>query len=338
VHGQSIEAAIGRLAAEIERKVGVRLLDPMVLKLRRILATAPVNDWFRWVEQLTRAHPDSPDWLALVESILNHETSFYRRSQQWEVIAELLDHLLARQLTRRTSSGPPQEGPKTSASASVLARDWFPQMLRIWSAGCASGEEAYTLAMMGLEAFERNNPRLRSAPGVDRLKATPKEIPLRVIGSDISRIMIRLAESGEYRFGIMGADRELPDRFRKHFVPINPQGEIFERSGLHRISENIRAFCQFQRQNLLVDPPPASVFDLVMCQNVLIYCSERRRTEILMHLTAALHPGGYLILGPTDPAPPSGFKTFTKEGIVVHQRTNEPESLAFYRSTEVTLP
>lgn len=320
MRGPTLESAINRLAAEIETKVGVRLLDPMLLKLRRILSTASSEDWMRWVEQLIRAPHDAPEWLALIESILNHETCFYRRPAQWIAVAEVLDEILAQHdaASQRALQLPKPAAAANAAAASIAGES--PIQLSMWSAGCSSGEEVYTLAMAGLEALERHR---QAASLPSKAAGQPAPTPaggLRVVGSDVSRIMIQLAQRGEYRFGTMGADRELPARFRSYFEPLGSATTTAETRGMHRVSDALRAACQFRRHNLLFDPPPFFAPDLIFCQNVLVYCSERQRRVILSRLTAALQPGSFLMLGPTDPAPPSGFELSVRASTLVYKR------------------
>jgi len=323
VHGPLLESAIDRLASEIETKVGVRLLDPMLLKLRRILSASAPEDWGAWVERLVRSPHDAPEWLALIESILNHETCFYRRPPQWIAVAEVLDEILAQRASLRHEAGHSVQTLGTPHEIALSFAGDSPIQLSMWSAGCSSGEEAYTLAMVGLEALERRGHYLRASSDAPSQAASRQAGGLRVVGSDVSRIMVQLAQRGEYRFGTMGADRELPTRFRKHFEPIGDPVSRVENASMYRVSDVLRSSCQFRRHNLLFDPPPLYPVDLILCQNVLVYCSERQRSLILSRLGAALRPGAFLMLGLTDPAPPSGFELSIRAGTLVYKRVDD---------------
>jgi len=147
--------------------------------------------------------------------------------------------------------------------------------IRVWSAGCASGEEAYTLALLADQAF---------APGV---------APVDVLGTDISGAALAAAAAGHYRErAVRGLDG--PQRRR-----------YFERQATdtYLVSERLRRLVRFRRHNLAGDPIPPSGearFDLVTCRNVLIYFEEPLVGHVIGSLERAMRPGGMLILGAAD--------------------------------------
>lgn len=142
--------------------------------------------------------------------------------------------------------------------------------LRIWSAGCATGEEPYSFAMALLDVG-------RGGRG-DRIVAT-----------DVSERALQTARLGIYSAWAL---RRMPAHLRSGYLA----GE-----GKWRVSEEARALVEFHRQNLVADPPPGGgPFDAVICRNVLIYFEPERAAEILYRLTAALAPGGYLVLSPVE--------------------------------------
>ena len=142
--------------------------------------------------------------------------------------------------------------------------------LRIWSAGCASGEEPYSL---GIALLESGRP-----PGRDRILAT-----------DVSERALERARLGAY--GAWSLRRLPPELRARHFL---------ERGGTLRIAPRIRALVAFERHNLARDPAPAGPFDLVLCRNVLIYFDPTVAAEVLYRLVGATRPGGFLVLGPVE--------------------------------------
>jgi chemotaxis protein methyltransferase CheR len=142
--------------------------------------------------------------------------------------------------------------------------------LLIWSAGCATGEEPYSVAMLLLEAG-----RGRAA---DRILAT-----------DVSARALAAAREGLY--GEWSLRRLGPAR-RERF---------FERAGRRlAVSAAVRQPVEFRAHNLVHDPPPGLGFDVILCRNVLIYFTPERALEVLERLAGALAPGGWLLLGPVE--------------------------------------
>lgn len=153
------------------------------------------------------------------------------------------------------------------ALASRLARR--PGRLRVWCAGCASGEEPFSLAVALLEAG-------RDLEG-DLLLAT-----------DLSLRALARAQAGVYRARAL---RRLPRELAGRWFHASDQGA--------RVDARAAAPVVFLRHNLL-DPPPATALDAILCRNVVIYFEPEVARAVLARLAAALAPGGILLLGPVD--------------------------------------
>lgn len=163
-----------------------------------------------------------------------------------------------------------------------FAREILPELRRrnnsrrrllIWSAGCSSGEEAYTIAMLVRDS------------GLFR------DWEVRIFGSDISSRMLARARRGIYgpaSFRAMSADL-----VSRHFAEV-PEGM--------RINDDLRAMCHFGRLNLLDQERIVFVgrADVVFCRNVLIYFDKQSKTQGISVLYDRLSPGGYLLLGHTE--------------------------------------
>lgn len=155
--------------------------------------------------------------------------------------------------------------------------------LRIWIAGCSTGEEAYTVAMLLREQL----PML-------------SEWNVRLLATDLNEASLVQARNGCYG---AWSFRETPDDVReRHFVP---EGKRW------RLAEPVRRMVAFERVNLVDNPLrelglQAGGIDLILCRNVTIYFHADATQELYRQFTAALAPGGWLVLGPSDPPPSPG--------------------------------
>jgi chemotaxis protein methyltransferase CheR len=166
-----------------------------------------------------------------------------------------------------------------------LASTFLPQLLegrppviRAWSAGCATGEEAYSIAACLLD-----------------LLPWPRTTSVEVLGTDLLERNLVAARNGEY-----GTWSRRPSGPLLHPV-FSDAG-----AGRVRIDDAVRAVTRFGEHNLLEDPPGS--FDLIFCRNVLVYFSPQAVRTAVRHLIKALAPGGALLFGPMDiPEPPAGM-------------------------------
>jgi two-component system, chemotaxis family, CheB/CheR fusion protein len=144
--------------------------------------------------------------------------------------------------------------------------------IRIWVAGCASGEEVYSIAIALVEYLG------------DRL--TPEGI--QIFGTDVSEVEIERARTGFYLANI--SEEVSEERLRRFF---------FKENDHYRIAKSIRDLCIFARQDVTRDPP-FSHLDLVSCRNLLIYFDARAQRHVMQVFHYALRPSGYLMLGPSE--------------------------------------
>jgi len=145
---------------------------------------------------------------------------------------------------------------------------------RIWSAGCATGEEAYTLAVLAWEAAGSARP------------------PVRILATDISEAALARARAGEYR---PRSTRELEPSLRQRYFREDDDRLVAD--------ERLRSLVTFARHNLVRDPVPPlgeERFDVILCRNVLIYFDSPTAARVVGALEAALAPSGTLLLGAAD--------------------------------------
>ena len=154
------------------------------------------------------------------------------------------------------------------------ARSAGRETIRVWVAACASGEEAYTLAVLASEVFAPSSP------------------PVSIVATDISLAVLDKARRGCY--GRRRVRHLEPEAHERYFVPAG--------DGV-AVARQVRDLVEFRRHNLVSDPlPPPGVgsFDLITCRNVLIYFDGEAVEQVIRSLERGLAPGGMLLLGAAD--------------------------------------
>lgn len=219
-------------------------------------------------QQLSRSAA-SVEWDALIERLTNHETSFFRHPPSFDVLRlHVLPELRAVRKGARLS---------------------------IWSAGCSTGQEAYSLAMSAMEDGTSGD--------------------FTVWGGDISHHAIKIAREGRYGPRAVAA---VPDHYRQRYLRkvTTPSGAEFE------IVDAIRQRVRFMTTNLVEPDGFRPSHDVVVCHNVLIYFSPAAVTRAVTWLASCVALGGYLMLGPGE-APndrPAGLEPVVVNGVRVFQR------------------
>jgi len=196
-------------------------------------------------ELLGLVRRSSIEYEALLEELLTQETSFFRYPAVFEALGErILPEVEERKFW---------ENPRT---------------LRIWSAGCSTGEEPYSIAITVLDA-------LKFAEAWD----------VEILATDVSRRALRQAERGIYSKrtleGLSPLQLENCFQATKHGLQVRPR---------------VRRMISFAQMNL-AESVYVGKFDCIFCMNVLMYFSDERRLAILRRFYDALEPGGYFLLG-----------------------------------------
>jgi two-component system, chemotaxis family, CheB/CheR fusion protein len=184
---------------------------------------------------------------ALAEDILIHVTSFFREA---EVFASLKQYVFP-EIVKNKQPG---------------------ESVRVWVAGCSTGEEAYTIAISLLEF----------------MRGSTQKLSIQIFGTDISEEAIERARAGRYPESIA---RDLdPERLRHFFTRVD---------GGYQINRFVRELCIFVRHDLASDPP-FSRLDMVSCRNVLIYFNPVLQKRVIAMFHFALNLPGFLLLGHTE--------------------------------------
>ena len=185
--------------------------------------------------------------------------------------------------------------------------------IRIWVAGCSTGEEVYSIAICLMEFFD------------DR----PIRHQIKIFATDISEVVISKARIGFYEENLL---KEVsPERLSRFFIPVE---------GGYQIGRLVRDCCVFARQNLTSDPP-FSRLDLISCRNMLIYLEPVLQKKIMPVFHYALNPDGFLMLGSSE-----GIGNATdlfaiidkKQRIYKRKITPARMNFNFVKSTYETLP
>ena len=241
--------ALGQVAELIRRETGIDVKESQLTSLTAALARiAPGMDAQRFL--LESADPVAGGGLIgrLIDEVTVQESYFFRevaelRSLDWR---ELLE----------------------------VARAGGGDSVRVWVAACATGEEAYTLAILATEAFWPDPP------------------PVSILATDVSSAAIEAAARGVFsERSLRNVPSELASRY------FTPKGR-----GLG-VREDLKRLVRFRRHNLSRDPyPPAGEvqFEAIACRNVLIYLGAAEIEKALAGMESALRPGGRLILGAAD--------------------------------------
>jgi len=260
----------------IRQRCGLTFSDGRLRVLRLALhgrmmsrGLASCTDYYHAV---SRGGNGDAEWLLLLDALLNKETSFFRHGPSFAVLRETI--------------------------LPELMRLRYPQgerCLHLWSAGCSTGQEAYSLAMAFAETA-----------GARAWKA-------RVTGSDLSLSNLERGRRGRYKPYEV---RELPAVCGEKYLRALGDGTV-------EVDPALRAAVEFRPCNLLdadsYDLPPQ---DVIFCQNVLIYFAADDRRRIAHQLGASLRPGGCLFLGPAELVGTRlpGLEPLARNDVLVYRR------------------
>jgi chemotaxis protein methyltransferase CheR len=287
-------ALIMRLLAGIELHAGLRVDEAMESKLLTAFASTSVAELEAWITEIESLDSEHPEWLTLIERLTTNETYLFRDPEQLELLC-------------------------TAGLAPLIAaaRQTAHPALRLWSAGCASGEEVYSLAVLALEALVGIRAACATVQGIEL--AAPWTLD--VLGTDISRPVLAQAQNGLYGTGSLSPFRAVPEPLLRFF----PLADAELGRGNRQVRHDVRRHVRFGHANLLRVRPPANGYDVVACRNVLVYFTSAARKIVQATLEAAVRPGGFLLLGPTD-APPDGrhFEAVWGTRAVIYRKRATP--------------
>ncbi len=205
-----------------------------------------VSDYSSYYRKVTDGARGAVEWVVLLDRLTVQETQFFRHAASFDVVTDFL--------------------------VKKVANDQDGQSLALWSVGCSSGEEAWSLAICAAEV----------------LRTTRKTIEFGITATDISNNALRKGRHAKYEARRL---ERVPSDLVERYFTMQPDGEY------QVVDWLVKRSC-FARLNML-DLANAPIFgmDVIFCQNVLIYFRRWQRREILNRLVARLAPGGMLVIG-----------------------------------------
>lgn len=227
------------LAALLEARTGQQIASYRAWRLDTALKPLLIERGLEGLDGLVELLLGGKDQLIgdrIVESLLNGESSFFRDSATFDLIGQAI-------------AASPREG-----------------RARLWSAGCGTGQEPLSLAMMFAEQGG----------------AMPE-----IVATDVSEASLVRARTGRYtQFEIQRG------------LPVRQLMRWFEGTGAEwTASAELLRHVRYHRLNLVAEPAPAGQFDLVLCRNVLLYFAVPHKVAVFAKLATAIRPGGFLALG-----------------------------------------
>jgi chemotaxis protein methyltransferase CheR len=238
-------ASVGVLAAMLEARAGQTLSPERLWRVETSLKPLLRERGLDTLDQLVKllasdADPGLGD--RIVDALLNGETSFFRDPAMFDTVAE-----------------------------AVTAAEGRGRRVRLWSAGCSTGQEPLSLAMLFAERAET--------------QGTP--IP-DIVATDLSQAALTRAQAAT--FNQFEMQRGLPIRRALRWFEAQADGDW-------RADPAITRTVSYRRLNLVSPGWGVGTFDVILCRNVLLYVAAERRAAVFERLAAALRPGGLLVLG-----------------------------------------
>ena len=244
-----------RLSSFIEAELGIRMPESkrVMLESRLVkrLRQLSLRDFPSYIEYVFSEEGRASELINMIDAVTTNKTDFFREADHFEF---LLSRILP-----------------------AYSRERRPEPRRFWSAGCSTGEEPYTLAMV-LEEYRTKDPAFAYT----------------IFASDLSTQALAKAEEAVYP---ESQAEPVPMSFKKrHFLRSRNHAQ-----GLVRIKPELRSKVSFARLNFMDEHYPVEYsFDVVLCRNVIIYFERRVQERILERILRHLRPGGWLLVGHSE--------------------------------------
>ncbi len=243
--------------ALIFEKTGIHMRDGKQIlisnRLRKRLAALHLASYEEYYQLLVSGAAGEEELHNFIDAVSTNETYFFREINHFNVL-------------RRT------------VLPEIIKRK---HRARVWSAGCSTGEEVYTLRIVVNETLAE-----LGQPGAD----------VSIVGTDISTQAVARAKNGVYNERAL---RLVPQAAMDRYLAP-------EKAGTRQVLPDVRSSVEFRVHNLFKDPPPGGPFDIIFCRNVMIYFNKATQTKLVDEIfSSALDPEGYLFIGHSESL--SGF-------------------------------
>ena len=227
------------------------LLTGRLARRLRLLGLSSMQDYYQLVTLPDQQHERA----VMIDCITTNETHFFREPRHFEFLER-------------------EVFPKWRQEAATGARL---MQLRVWSAGCSTGEEPYSLAMLLLKHFPEG-----------------QGWNLEVLATDISTRVLEKARAAVYA---IDKSKEIPAEYLRAYM-LKGRGE---HKGVMKVSAELHRIVRFARVNLHADSyPVVGTFDLIFCRNVLIYFDQESKTKVIRGILHHLSPTGLLFVGHSE--------------------------------------
>ncbi len=239
----------------IYSRAGICLSSPkkalLEARLGRRLRELGLESYLAYYQYVTE-DPSESELVRLLDRVSTNETHFFREPRQFDFLEQKILPNWVMQADRGLR----------------------PQQVRVWSAGCSTGEEPYSLAMMFLDHLPLE-----------------RGWEIEIIGTDLSS---RAIESAQRAIWPIAKAKEIPEKYLKRFMLKG----VGSQAASMKAGPEIRAIVCLENLNLNDEHyPVAGIFDLILCRNVLIYFDAESRARVIRRLQNHLAPGGYLFVG-----------------------------------------
>ena len=228
------------------KSVKITLLSNRLRKRLKALNLETYNDYYNYIEKLADR---SREIEALLDVVSTNETYFFRNEKQFEAL-------------------------QFECLPEIAKRKQKEKQLRIWSAGCSTGEEPYTIAICIFE-----------------LMHLFQGWKIEIMATDIATSVLDFARKGEYSGRRI--DKVKPDLLKKYFINNPQQPEFFT------VKSEIKSIINFKMLNLFKDPYPSNM-DIIFCRNVMIYFDKEHQRKLLAGFYKSISNSGYLFLGHSE--------------------------------------
>ena len=270
------EQDFDRIARMVRREAGIVLDEKKrMLAYSRLAPLVRRSGLQTFSDYLNQVESDASARTAMIASLTTNHTYFNREPHHFEHFA-------------------------AEVRPDLIARAEAGQTVRIWSAGCSSGEEIYTLLMVLLGEDRKAGERL----------AQRKIIAL---ASDLADHAVRAAEEGIYAEDALA---KVPARLRTNWCEAGPAGPSPRLS----IGRDIRRMLRCRQLNLLHPWPFKAQFDVIFCRNVMIYFDRPTKEQLVLGFARHLRPGGHLYIGHSERVSGPARDLLEPVGNTIYQR------------------
>lgn len=263
------------LAQILHSRTGIKLAAskrPLVIsRLSKRLRALDMQDFSQY-RRLVETETDGIEFSHMISSLTTNVTKFFREAQHFESLSALitLDYEI------RAKRG---------------------EKIRIWSAGCSTGEEPYSLATTVLSSF----------PDVSNYD-------FKILATDIDPKVVSKAKAARYTE--QAVQQAASENLRTYFEPATNSEMI--------ASDALRRLVTFRILNLLEPWPMKGPFDAIMCRNVVIYFDEATQEQLFCRFAAMLRPGGRFFIGHSERLTKAAQKYFDADGVTSFSRNSTP--------------